>query len=289
MRFDSQYQHLVSLAVGYAALLFCFSHIIVASISAWPLLTIEFGMVMAVIHLSAFWCVMGPAAYWQRSLYSFAIAAIPGIAVILGLQLGPASEVSYRDAVELAATVPILWAIAQLPNWVLRHFNGWHIVDKTLGRNAQSDTDRLRKTSILDMMVLTGTIAFGLGMLQFGQHFGHQNRPPNDYTWLISASLALLASYIAFCLPVVWVTFRANVNYENGCLGLLTYCFALGLFVFLVSALAMRRQLLDTFGFSLVAMGLIGSFLFAFSVPLVVSRHYGFHLVTNKQRKQKNA
>lgn len=284
MRLESHYRHFLFLAIGYAAVLFVGSFLALKPFG-WPLIVSVFGFVFGIIHLAAFWSVFGPGSYLKRSLGAFGLAILPAIGFLLGLMsVGLGVDFQFRDIVGLASTAPVFWACAQIPSWVLRHFKGWHIASSVTKETdsqtpGQLKNSRQPRTSIMDMMVFTGTIAFGFGALEFGKHF---STATNDFSWLILANFALLFSYLMLSLPIAWVTIRKDANREAGCLGLLVYCFVVSMLVFFVASFATSGSAMASTNIALAILICMASFICSFGLPMIISHQQGFELKTNR-------
>lgn len=157
------------IVVGLAAVV---NFIVAASISpsdpGLPL-AVLYGLVLAQVGLLSAWAVLGPhriGVQWPASLL-----ILVGLVVMicLGTAAGnPRSDL--RSALRSMLGLPLLFAMAQLPLWILRLVAGWRIVPS--GAAETITTRGPRQFGVQDLLGVTAAVALILGLAQFGLFYG---------------------------------------------------------------------------------------------------------------------
>jgi xanthosine utilization system XapX-like protein len=184
-----------------------------------------YGLMIGEQGVLSVWAVLGPQPLWRRWFASLLTLAGLAIALIGMLPTASTAERSLRAMFAL----PLIFAVPQLPLWLLRLTLGWRVVRSGVGEVAGAKD--ARQFGIQHLLRTTAAVALVLGLARLSVSDSPAGMMPTMWTSLLSTCL-VLAVVNTFLLPAcVWTGLRAR-ELPTAIAGLAGY----GLLLFLLIA-----------------------------------------------------
>lgn len=248
---------------------------------------VSYGVLVAQLNLLSLWAVLGPKHLWRQWLASLLTLAwlyvvqIPGIGYAIARR-GVVFDV--QQALETMFLLPLVFAIAQTPLWLLRLGAGWHM---TFGEGGEAETlTTSRQFGVRHLLTASMAVALILGLARIGISTVY---PSGDgltiWGGVLAASLGL-AIAIALLSPLcVWTGMRVR-RPLHAIVALLGYSILLSSGLSAIVGLLQHRMSIQEWGlillFMTVSLGLI------FGV-LRLARSCGYRLVTAWGRQRETS